>query len=318
MPASGGRNRPDRDFAEPDLRRLGHPAVLMNLPLSLSSEWPNNAIMEQLEAEERRIDLKRALAQFLGAYRAFSRHALVYLLPSRPGLQDQTYVSNLGVVLPHLEGQAVVSRFRSEPRIGEAAVGLEFLKQLNFSVQSPPPSFGGAPLYFEGEADLKHIRGNLFVGARDMRTSDSALRWFAETFEMEIIPFPMVDPQLYHLDCCLLPLGPESVALCTEVAEPAALRAIESRCEVIPVSLEGGYSGITNSVLLGKRLIIDTTIGTIGKDDPYYARERLKVDMLCRICDLKGLELVPLNMAEFYKSGAALSCMVMRLNHPDL
>lgn len=288
----------------------------MNLPLSLSTQEPNNAIMEGLEGEERRIDMTVAMAQFLEAYRFISQHAVVYLLPSRPGLQDQTYVSNLGTALPHREAEIVVSRFRSAPRVGEAAVGFEFFKLLNFAVHSPPSQFGGEPLYFEGEADLKHIRDDLYVGARDLRTSESALRWLGERFEMEILPFPIRDPQLYHLDCCLLPLDAETVILCTDVAEPAALKAIEQRCEVIPIDLEGGYSGITNSVVLGKLLICDTTIATIRKSDPWYDRERLKMDTLERISSQQGLELKRLDMAEFYKSGAALSCMVMRLNHP--
>ncbi len=315
--ATGCHHVPLEGFAEVDIRRLGVPVFLMNLPLSLSTAEPNNIIMEQLDGGERRVDLREAIAQFVEAYRFVSQHALVYLLPSRPGLQDQTYVSNLGAVLHHLEEETVVvSRFRSRPRVDEAAVGIDFFSLLNFSVHRPPPGFAGEPLYFEGEADLKHIEDNLYVGARDMRTSDSALRWLGESFDMEIIPFPMSDPHLYHLDCCLLRLDAESVVLCTAVAEAGALRAIESRCEVIDIDLEGGYAGITNSVLIGDLLLCDTTIETIEKTDPWYAREKLKIETLERVCSRKGLQLKPLNMAEFYKSGAALSCLLMRLNHP--
>lgn len=134
---------------------------------------------------------------------------------------------------------------------------------------------------------------------------------------MEVIPFPMHDPYLYHLDCCLLPVADDSVLLCTEVTDPAALRAIEARCEVIAISREGGYAGMTNSVVLGDTLLCDTTIRTIRKSDPWYPRERLKISTLERICARKGLALEMLDMSEFYKSGAALSCLIMRLNHPD-
>ena len=103
--------------------RLGHlnfPVLLMNLPLSLSAQIPNNAYMEDLSSSQREICLDRAIAQFLSLYKHVAQQALVYLLPSTPGFQDQAYVSNLGVVLPHCdEDTVVISRFRSAPRVGE-------------------------------------------------------------------------------------------------------------------------------------------------------------------------------------------------------
>ena len=59
----------------------------------------------------------------------------------------------------------IISRFRSTPRIGEERIGAEFFKLMNFTMEHPPETFEGEPLYFEGEADLKHIRGNLYIGA---------------------------------------------------------------------------------------------------------------------------------------------------------
>ena len=73
----------------------------MNLPLSLSAQIANNAYMENMSPDQRVVDLDRAIAQFLSLYRHIAQHAIVYVLPSSPGLQDQPYVSNLGLVLPH-------------------------------------------------------------------------------------------------------------------------------------------------------------------------------------------------------------------------
>ena len=102
------------------LQTLGQPAFLMSLPLFLSADEPNNVLMEAMSGEERRVDCRKATAQFLDLYRFISARAVVYLLPSRPGLQDQPYVANLGAVLPHTERETVVvSRFRSPPRVGE-------------------------------------------------------------------------------------------------------------------------------------------------------------------------------------------------------
>src|SRR5215207_7770820 len=82
--------------------RLGHlnfPVFVMNLPLSLSARIPNNAWMVDLTPSEREVRLDRAIGQFVALYRHIAQHAIVYLLPSKLGLQDQTYVSNLGLVL---------------------------------------------------------------------------------------------------------------------------------------------------------------------------------------------------------------------------
>ena len=170
--------------------RFGHlnfPVLLMNLPLSLSAQIPNNASMEDRSPSEREICLERAIEQFLRLYKHVAQHAMVYLLPSTPGLQDQPYVSNLGAVLPHRqEDTVIISRFRSAPRVGEDAVGADFFKLMNFTVERPPETFEAEPVYFEGEADLKHIHGNFYVGGHGLRTSRNALNWAAERFEMEI------------------------------------------------------------------------------------------------------------------------------------
>ena len=114
----------------------------MNVPFSLSSEVPNNIWMNELSPEERIIDRDKALFQFMELYGFLSRHAIVYLLPSYPGLQDQTYVANLGIVLPHTEEKTVViSNYRSEPRRGESDIGREFFKLMNFTIKEAPPLF---------------------------------------------------------------------------------------------------------------------------------------------------------------------------------
>ena len=115
------------------------PIFLASVPFYLTADVANNIWMEELSVEERAVDSQVALSQFFELYSYLTRSSIVYLLPSRPGLQDQTFVSNLGIVLPHLQvGTVVVSRFFSEPRIGESEVGIEFFRTMNFSVHSVP------------------------------------------------------------------------------------------------------------------------------------------------------------------------------------
>jgi N-dimethylarginine dimethylaminohydrolase len=286
----------------------------MNLPLSLSAQVPNNACMEEMSPSQREVCLDRAIAQFLSLYKHVVQHAVVYLLPSAPGLQDQTYVSNLGLVLPHCdEDTVIISRFRSAPRIGEERIGADFFKLMNFTVEQPPETFEAEPVYFEGEADLKHIRGNLYVGAYGLRTSRSALTWAADRFEMEIVPFRITDRYLYHLDCCFLRITEEAVLACTSVADPICLRALEQHCEIIDVSLEHARAGITSCFLLAGEVLCDSEIVELGKESPYYSIEKAKIERLENICSRFGLALRVFGMSEFYKSGAQLSCLIMHI-----
>ena len=293
---------------------LNLPILLMNLPLSLSAQIPNNAWMQDMSPEKREIRLDRAIAQFLALYKHIAQRAVVYLLPSTQGLQDQPYVSNLGLALSHCKDDTVIiSRFRSAPRIGEERIGADFFNLMNFIVERPPEEFEAEPLYFEGEADLKHIRGNLYIGAHGLRTSRNALTWAAERFEMEIVPFRITDPYLYHLDCCFLRVTEQAVLLCTSVADPICLRALERHCEIIDVSLEHARAGITSCLPLPGEILCDSDIVELTRKSDSYPTEKTKIERLENICSRFGRTLRVFCMSEFYKSGAQLSCLIMHI-----
>lgn len=284
------------------------PGFLMNVPFSLSCDSPNNIWMEELEPEELVINHDRSVSQFMALYSFLSRYALVYLLPSYPGLQDQTYVANLGIVLPHTpEKNLVLANYYSEPRRGESAVGKKFFEMFDFPIEQ-------APEYFEGEADLKHIRDNVYVGAHGIRTSKNALDWFEESFDMKVIPFLMQDEYLYHIDCCIFPFSEEHTAVCTEIAEPETLIELEKYANIIDVSLDDAYSGINNCVAIDKYVLCASDLEDLSPSDKNYNYEKSKVESLNKICASLGMEPVYFNLSEFCKSGALLSCLVMHLN----
>jgi N-dimethylarginine dimethylaminohydrolase len=291
------------------ITKYAPPAFLMSPPLSLSTEDPNNVWMREMAEDARRVDRGRALDQFLDLYRFLAARSIVYLLPSQPGLQDQAYVANLAVVLPHTaDDTVVVSNFRSEPRRGETEPGVEFFRRMSVP-------FEVAPRYFEGEADLKYLGGNVYVGAYGMRTSLEALRWFEQRFEMEVIPFEIDNEYLYHLDCSIFPIAREHVLVCTEAADPEALRAIERHASIIDVSVDNADSGMTNCVRIEDYVLCASNIEELSEDDENYRYEKVKIASMEEVCGKLGLTPVFFNLSEFMKSGAMLSCMVMHLNH---
>lgn len=296
---------------EPAIANMNTPAFLLSAPFHLAAEVANNIWMQEMTEDDRRIDRGKALAQFLELYHHLAACSLVYLLPSCPGLQDQSYVTNLGVVLPHRQDNTVVvSNFRSAPRCEEASIGLRFFELMGFSVHR-------APEYFEGEGDLKRLHDNVYVGAHGLRSSQNALRWLEQSFDMRVIDFEMTDPYLYHLDCCIMPLSRDALMVCTALASTQALTAIEAEVEVVDVSLDDAYSGITNAVRLNRQLLCASNIDELSETHPDYAYEKGKLETLDRVCAKIGLEPRVFNLSEFQKSGAMLSCLVMHMNHAN-
>ena len=249
--------------------------------------------MEEISESDREVQPARAMRQFLELYRHVSSKAIFFFLPSNPGLQDQPYVANVAAVLPHCSQDTVlISRFRASGRSGESLIGSEFFRLMNFSVHQTPETIGGCEAYFEGEADLEHVHGNVYVGAYGIRTSLNTLEWATERFEMNIIPFRMTDPYQYHLDCCVLRLSEEAMLVCTSVADRSFLSQLEKHCEILDVTLEEARSGMTNSLVLDNEILCDTDIQCHSRDDPLYAagRTRQARGKLERICERFGRE----------------------------
>lgn len=169
----------------------------MNFPFTLDNRVANNVWMEPGAV----IDHDAAQAQWFGFYKSLASQALVYLLPSEGNMQDQTYVANLGCYLPHCKRDTILlANFKSPPRRGEDEIGRRFFISLGYEVRQPAA-------YWEGEADLKFLRDNLYVGGYGLRSDREAYDWMADKFEMVITCVKLQDPKLYHFDCSFCPLS---------------------------------------------------------------------------------------------------------------
>lgn len=315
-----------------DVSTIDIPAFLMNAPLSLSADVPNNIWMQELDISERAIDRDKAFAQFFELYRAISQFSIVYLLPSTPGLQDQTYVSNLGVVLPHLpQNTVVISKFRATSRVGESAVGCSFFELMGFDVKVPPvrvespvfEGFGGgddededdSEIFFEGEADLKYLVDNVYIGAYGLRSSRCAHSWFSNEFGMKVIPFKMNHERQYHLDCCVMPISPQRTAVCTAATDNSTIQEIEKHVEIVDISMEAATHGATNCLVERNQVLFSSSIDEMDKSHRKYRGERAKIAEIENLSSRLGMEPTLFNLSEFDKSGADLSCLIMNLNY---
>ncbi|MFI9722911.1 dimethylarginine dimethylaminohydrolase family protein [Streptomyces sp. NPDC052396] len=298
----------DRPANPTQLRR---PAFLMNAPFSYTCEVPNNVWMEELTAEERIPDTQRAFAQFLDLYNYVASEALVVLLPTprTTGLQDLVFTANLGIVLEHLEDRntVVISRYTSPPRQAETPVGTEFFKAMGYETHVPPTRF-------EGEAELKHLHDNVYVGGYGQRSDRETYDWMERTFGMEVVKLRMTDPHLYHLDCSVFPLTDQKTLVCTALYDEAEIRELEKRTEILDIDEDDAYTGICNSVRLDNVLLNSSHIHDLKAGTDEYDSEVRKNRKLEDIASRLAFEVSYFNLSEYHKGGALLSCMMMHLN----
>ena len=287
------------------------PSFLMSFPFSYATGFANNPWMEDMKGETRNPDFMRAAVQFLAVYQNMSAEGLVYLLPTPRGadLQDLMYTANLGIVLDHLpdKNTVVISNFTSAPRCGETKVGVKFFQDMGYDVHV-------APAKFEGEAELKHLHDNVYVGGYGIRSEGATYDWMEEKFDMRVIKLREVEPYLYHLDCSIFPITKENTLVCTELFTKKELAELEKVTNVIPVTVDESFSGICNSVRLPNQVLNSSHIHDLKAGTEDYQHEIQKNRRLEDIAANLALEISYFNLSEFHKSGALLSCMVMHLN----
>lgn len=290
---------------------IERPSFLMCPPFAHDVGVANNIWMTEYEESERQINRSLSLIQFLDLYNFIAAEALVYLLPApaNSGLQDQVFVANLAFVPEHLETRetAIISRFTSPPRHGEADFGTTFFKAMGYRTIE-------CPHRFEGEAEIKHLYDNVYIGGYGERTERKAYDWMASEFDMKIIPVEERHPHFYHLDCSIFPLSRDETLIATSLFSKDEIKALEKVTGIIDVPEEHAYHGICNSLRLHNIILNASHIHDLKPGHEHYADELSKNRQLEDICAERGLEPAFFNLSEYFKSGALLSCIVMHLN----
>lgn len=291
--------------------QLTRPAFLMNAPFSYSTEVANNVWMEEIADADRVPSHRKAMVQFFNLYNYIASESLVTVLPTprTTGLQDLVFTANLGLVLDHYKDRntVLVSNYTSEPRKAETPVGVDFFRAMGYETFVPPTRF-------EGEAEIKHLHDNVYVGGHGQRSDPETYDWMERNFDMKVVKLTMTDPYLYHLDCSVFPVTKEKTLVCTELYERSELAELEKHTEIIDVSAADCYAGICNSVRLHNVLLNSSHIHDLkaGTDD--YNGELAKNRRLEDIASSLAFEVHYFNLSEYHKGGALLSCMVMHLN----
>jgi len=294
----------------------------MCVPINFDNKILNNIYMKSMSEEKRKIDLDKALAQWIDLYEILTGYGLVYLLPSKKGLQDQVFVNSFAL-LPHLlkENRTVVilSNFTAEGRSGEEEIAKNLLETLNYECIK-------SPYKFEGEPELKYLPGaNIYIGTYGIRTQLETHEWIEKTFNAKIIKINVnkeingknYGEWFYHGDTIIFPIDKENTLVNTEVIDKKIIREIEKYTNILPVTINDSICGICNSIRCGFNVITATNIDDLTKGSQIYEMEKAKNEKIEKYANQLGLEVVFVDFDEFYKAGAMPSCCVARLNYVD-
>jgi len=292
------------------IKDLDLPAIVMSPPIGFDAKIPNNLSMEKQTEAEREVDRGRALNQWLTLYNFFASQGLVYLAPTpQKYLQDLVFTSNLGVVLDDFDKDiVVVSNFTVPNRQGETEVGKRFFENLGFETHV-------APFKFEGDAELKKIGPKLYVGGYGQRSDIKTYEWMEEKFGIKIIKVSPTNNYLYHLDVNFLPVTREDALCCLSSFSKEDIKTLEGYINLIEIPLKYAEYGGCSVVRYYDSLIAESCIQEEEPGSESWEIEMGKNRLLEDICIHLDLEPVFVNISEFYKGGADMSCLVMNLNH---
>ena len=287
---------------------------LMCAPFCFHASEANNAWMQNCSDEERKINTEKSFQEFHALYQFLvSQGAFVHLMPvpEACNLQDLVFCANAGIALYNTEqhNTFVVSNFTSPPRFGETPVIENVMNAMGYRTIVSPHKF-------EGEADLKLLYNNIYIGGYGIRSDKATYDWMEENFGIEVIRVHMNNEYLYHLDCSIFPITREDTLICTEIYDPSEIREIEKYTNIIDIDLSCAIYGMTNCVRVGRHVLNMAASGTYGQNtySDYYKIDAHKRNQLENICGRLGLEPVYFTLDEYGKGGAALSCLVLHLN----
>jgi arginine dihydrolase len=281
--------------------------IIMCPPKYLSTKISNNKWMKDMSKEDKEVNIDKAMSQFFDLYGLLSQDAMVYLLPPKAGLQDQVYISNCGMVLPHLYKTIILANFTAPGRPGEEKVLSKFIDLMGYTQHACPHKF-------EGEAEMKWLRDNIYICGYGMRSDIKAFQWMEKEFGCKNIYVKERDELRYHLDCSVFCINDETVVLAKDSFTTEEIKQIEAVADIVPVTKKDAQFSLTNCVRINSVVYNATGISEMKASDKDYEAEKHKNESLEKICRDKGLSLVWVNLSEFQKSGAALSCCVCHLS----
>ena len=272
----------------------GRPTFLMCPPDHYEVDYVINPWMA---GNVHRSSRERASEQWEQLHRAMRQIARVELVEPQPGSPDMVFTANAGLVR---DGIVALASFHHRERQGEEPHFRRWFSDSGFAVRDIPRM---TP--FEGEGDaLFEADGSRLWAGYGPRTLEDSHRQLTDLWGVEVVSLRLVDPRFYHLDTCLCPLANGDMMYYLPAFDHESQLKIEarySRKQLIQVSEADALRFACNAVNVGRTILLNQIS-----------------DELCAELELRGFQIVQLELTEFLKAGGAAKCLVLRLSDLDV
>jgi N-dimethylarginine dimethylaminohydrolase len=236
---------------------------------------------------------QQATEQWEQLHSALRQIAQVHLVEPQPGSPDMVFTANAGLVR---NGIVALSSFHHQERQGEEPHFRRWFSESGFAVRDIP-----RVTPFEGEGDaLFEADGSRLWAGYGPRTRQDSHRQLTELWGVEVVSLRLVDPRFYHLDTCFCPLSNGDVMVYLPAFDIESQMKIEARYSKkhrICVSEGDALRFACNAVNVGRTILLNQI-----SDD------------LCAELELRGFQIVQVELTEFLKAGGAAKCLVLRLS----
>jgi N-dimethylarginine dimethylaminohydrolase len=232
-------------------------------------------------------DAGRALAQWAALREAYEAAGhVVDVVEPAPGLPDMVFAANAALVI---DGVALLARFRHPQRRGEENAYTTWFRGHGFAVRK-------AAYMHEGEGDFACV-GDVVLAAHGFRTDRRAHREVAEVFGRTVVSLRLVDPRFYHLDTALCVLSGEQIAYFPGAFDDDSRAELARRYpDALLVGERDACAFACNATSDGRRVFVPA-----GSDEFGNALE------------VRGFEVVPIDLSELRKSGGSVKCCTLEL-----
>ncbi len=272
----------------------GRPAFLMCSPKHYEVDYVINPWMV---GNVHRSSRQRATQQWEQLHSALRQIARVELVEPQPGSPDMVFTANAGLVR---DGIVALSSFHHRERQGEEPHFRRWFSDSGFAVRDIP-----RVTPFEGEGDaLFAADGSRLWAGFGPRTLEDSHRRLTELWGVEVVSLRLVDPRFYHLDTCFCPLSNGDVMYYLPAFDRESQLKIEARYsnkQRIEVGEADALRFACNAVNVGRTILLNQIS-----------------DGLCAELELRGFQIVQLDLTEFLKAGGAAKCLVLRLSELDV
>ena len=235
------------------------------------------------------VDHQRASKQWDELYETYT-HKLgwnVSLIEPVNGLPDMVFTANGALV----HGRKVVlPTFRQPDRQPETERFAAWFKSHDYTEMLTPK------YDFEGEGDALFWNDILFAGF-PWRSDKPGHAEIAEFLGVRTVSLQLIDPRFYHLDTALTIVNDTTVAIYPQAFSEDSIKTLRGIVPtVIEASDEDAVAYGLNSASDGKRIVVPE--GAKKLQEQYHTL---------------GMEVFPVPISEFQKSGGGVKCLTLFL-----